>query len=67
MSGKRRWFPRKGCKRRNTDSEGGDQTETEIVSVLNPREQFQMWQLEQKLLAQLARMEDSEKKEVSLP
>lgn len=44
-----------------------DQTETEIVSVLNPREQFQMWQLEQKLLAQLARMEDSEKKEVSLP
>ena len=49
--------------------ETADRTEAEIFSVLDYQEQIQMYRMEKKILAQLTRMEDSEKKrqEVYLP
>lgn len=48
---------------------GLDWTEAEIFSVLDHQEQIQMYRMEKKILTQLTRMEDSEKKkqEVYLP
>lgn len=49
--------------------ETADRTEAEIFSVLDHQEQIQMYRMEKKILTQLTRMEDSEKKkqEVYLP
>lgn len=45
-----------------------DQIETDIFSVLDQQERVRMWRLEKKLLTQLAKMEDNEKRqEVYLP
>ena len=39
-----------------------DEMESEICSVLDPMEQAQLWELEQKLFMQLAKLEQQEKK-----